>query len=140
MTLTELAMAKPGKTLGHIRHGRGQLTDTDIAVGVVPESSTLSAEDARVYVTTDSRGRAAAAIALENIHDGHADLGIEALDEKALADSAFTQKLVVEAMRQSGVDYATLSPQVATIPRDALPQVGFHADPSGDTYSFSLAA
>lgn len=140
MTLTELEKAKPGPSVGHIRHGGGQLIDTDITRGIVPESSDLAAEDADVYVTTDSQGRADIAIGLEHIHDGQADLGIEALDGESLSDPSFMQKVVVEAMHQSGVQLASVNPEVAAVPEEALSQAGFHPDPSGETYTLSLAA
>ncbi len=140
MTLTELDNAKPGRSVGNIRHGSGQLIDTDITRGIVPESSGLAADDAKVYVATDSAGRADVAIGLEHIHDGEADLGIETFDGNDLNDLPFAQKLVLEAMRQSGVRLVSLNPEVAAIPEEALPQVGFQPDPSGETYTFSLAA
>ncbi len=140
MTLTELEKAKPGPSVGHIRHGGAQLIDTDITKGIVPESSNLAAEDTDVYVITDSRGRADIAIGLEHIHDGRADLGIEAIDRGSLSDPSYMQKVVVEAMHQSGVQIADLNPEVADVDEKALPQAGFQPDESGDTYTFSLAA
>ncbi len=141
MTLTELENAKPGPSVGRIRHGGGQLIDTNITKGVVPESSDLAADDAEVYVTTNSAGQGDIAIGLEHIHEGEADLGIEAINGEALSrDPSFMQKLVVEAMHQSGVQCASLDPEVAAIPEADLPQVGFQPDPSGETYTLSLAA
>jgi hypothetical protein len=139
MTLTELENVKPGRSVGHIRHGGGQLIDTDITRGVVPESSNFAANDAEIYVATDSLGHADVAIGLEHIHDGEADLGIETFDGKTL-DPSFAQKLVIEAMHQSGVRLASLDPNMAAITEEALPQVGFQPDPAGENYTLSLAA
>lgn len=139
MTLTELAMAKPGETVGHVRHGGGQLIDTDVARGLVPESSDLAAKDARVYVATNSLGGADVVIGLEHIRDGEAELGIEAVQRGALRDPVFMQRLVIEAMAQSGVQHVSLDPGLATVPKEALPRIGFYPDASGDTYNFSTA-
>ena len=139
MTLTELAMAKPGETLGHVRHGGGQLTETDVTRGVMPESSDLAASDARVFVTTDALGRPDVIIGMQHIHDGKAELGIETIERGSLKDPSFMQKLVVDAMARSGVEHVSLDPQVVAVPERILPQAGFQPDAAGEAYTFSVA-
>lgn len=140
MTSTELELVKPGETVGHIRCGGGQLIDIDIAEGVAPEASTLAAEDSRVFVTTDSMGHADVAVGLEHIHDGQAVIGIEAAGGRSLQDPEFVQKLLKEVMAKSEVSRASINPQAAPIPEEALPRIGFIPDATGEAYTFSLAA
>jgi hypothetical protein len=132
MTLTDLEKVKPGPSVGHIRHGRGQLIDIDVARGIVPESSDLADEDARVFVTTDNAGAVDVAIGLENIAEGEADLAILNLD----GDPLFNRKLMTEVMRQSDVRVGNLNPELADAPAPVLQAMGFQQGPSGD-YTFA---
>ncbi|HVX48112.1 MAG TPA: hypothetical protein VHA05_02030 [Candidatus Saccharimonadales bacterium] len=132
-------MVRPGETVGSIRHGGGQLVEIDIAEGIAPAASTLTAPDAKAFVATDSMGNAEVAIGLEDIHDGHATIGIESVTGRGL-DVILTQKLVIDAMARAEVKHATISPQVASIPKEALPQIGFLPDGAGEDYTLSLAA
>lgn len=135
MTLTELAEAKPGDPLGSIRHGGGQLIDTPVAKGILPEPH----GDLEVLVALDNMGRPEAAVGIENIQDGQGDLGIE-IQEGGTTDPIFMQRLVVQAMEQSGVKCAVLDPEATTVPKEILPKAGFHADASGESFTFLRAA
>ena len=141
MTSTELALVTPGETVGYIRHGGAQITETDITLGTAPDTSTLAAEDARVFVTTDDMGKPDIAVGYEGIHDGQAVIGIESISGRGLEETSFVQRLITETMAKSNVKLASLSPNaVASIPKEALPQIGFHLDDSGEDYTFSLTA
>jgi len=140
MTLTDLAMVRPGETVGSIRHGEGgHLAEVDVAEGIVPAASTLTAKDAKAFVTTDSMGNPDVAIGLEGIHDGHATIGIESIGGKSL-NIVFVQKFITDAMARSEVKRASINPRVASIPKEALPQIGFRPDEAGEDYTLSLAA
>jgi hypothetical protein len=139
MTLTELGSVEPGDPLGAFRYNAGAaVIDSTINEGIAPQSSSLAAGDAEAYVAIDDTGREIAAVGLEHIHDGQAELGIESRRGSIENNPTLMRSVIRSAMKRSGVTVGTLDSELVDmldIPEDRWKEIGFLPDSSGN-YTF----
>ncbi len=140
----ELSQIESGESIGIINYTDSSRVNSvlgspvvkaicELSKGVLPEASSLDTEHTDAYVARDINafGRKKLVVALEDIHDGRAQLDIAPMAPEALNDVDLLRGTVHFALQESGVRLALLDPQSTSFDPTMIEQAGFNADQSG---------